>query len=80
MVRRNGHNFICFHVQGGLDSLKSQIKRICDMFCPSFELVGLRGCNNLQLADRVKPLSPRWSFRGTLQKERGISVSTYALF
>lgn len=60
-------------MQGDPHSLKSPIKRICDVVCPSFELVSLRGCNNLQLADNIKLISPKWFTQWNfLQKEKGI--------
>lgn len=60
-----------FHVQGSPHSLKSQIKRICHVLCPSFELVGLRGCNNLQLSDSVRAISPRWVIQRKSTKRKG---------
>lgn len=61
-------------MQGGQHSPESLINRICDVVCPSFELVSLRACNNLQLADNVKLISPRWVTQWNfLQKDKAIS-------
>lgn len=68
-------------MEGGPHSLKSQIKRICDAFCPSFEVLGLRGCHNLQLADSVKPVSPRWIiYRNSTKRKKYFSKHICIVF